>query len=525
MQDLLNIKRSLISVSDKKNIVKLASALTKADIEVISTGNTYNKLIESKVKAKKIEEITNFPEILNGRVKTLHPNIFAGILADLKNKDHISQIRKLNISKIQLLVVNLYPFEKTIKETNLIDKCIENIDVGGPSLIRAAAKNYLSTAVVVDIKDYEKVLKDIKKYNGITLELRKYLAIKAFKRTMEYDAEIFRWYEKNLSSKNNRSFFLSGSKIDSLRYGENPHQKAEIYSNDLNSTDNFYEQLNGKQLSYNNLNDLNTALSLLAEFKEPASVIIKHAIPCGVSESRNIDSSWRKSFLADSLSAFGGVVALNRKVEKKLAMELSKIFLEVIVAKDFSKEAIEIFQKKHNLRVIKVKSLNRFKTSKPKQVISIANTFLVQDSDNFSISKKNIKVVSNKKPTKNQIDDLIFANKVVKHVRSNAIVIAKNKTTIGIGSGNTSRVDSVNFAMEKSKRVKLIRGGKGKVLNGSVMASDAFFPFTDSIKLASKAGIKSIIQPGGSIKDKYIIDEVNKSNIAMIFTNKRCFSH
>ena len=268
---------------------------------------------------------------------------------------------------------------------------------------------------------------------------------------------------------------------------------------------------------------MNTALSLLSEFKEPTTVIIKHAIPCGVAESKNIFLAWKKAFLVDSLSAFGGVVALNRKVEKKLALDLSKIFLEVIVAKDFSEEALEIFKTKPNLRIITVKSLSMFKTSKPKQVITIANTFLVQDRDHFSINKSNTKIVSKKKPTKREMDDLIFANKVVKHVRSNAIVIAKNKTTIGIGSGNTSRVDSVKFAIEKSKRVQLVKATK--ILSGSVMASDAFFPFTDSIKLAKKSGIKSIIQPGGSIKDKNIIEEANKSDISMVFTNKRCFSH
>ncbi|MDA9559003.1 bifunctional phosphoribosylaminoimidazolecarboxamide formyltransferase/IMP cyclohydrolase [Alphaproteobacteria bacterium] len=523
MKELLNIKRSLISVSNKKNIVNLAGILTKAGVEIISTGNTYNILVKAKVNAKKIDAITKFPEILNGRVKTLHPNIFGGILADLKNQNHADQIKKFNILKIQLLIVNLYPFEETIKKTNSIDKCIENIDVGGPSLIRAAAKNYLSTAVVVDIQDYEKILQDIKSFNGITLELRKELAVKAFKRTMEYDTEIFKWYEKNLSSKTNKSFFLSGSKINSLRYGENPHQKAEIYTNNLNDQDNFYKQLHGKELSFNNLNDLNTALSLLSEFKEPTSVIIKHAIPCGVAESKNIFLAWRKAFLVDSLSAFGGVVALNRKVEKKLALDLSKIFLEVIVAKDFSREALEIFKAKPNLRIITVKSLSMFKNSKPKQVITIANTFLVQDRDHFSINKRNTKIVSEKKPTKREMDDLIFANKVVKHVRSNAIVIAKNKTTIGIGSGNTSRVDSVKFAIEKSKRVQLIKATK--ILSGSVMASDAFFPFTDSIKLARKSGVSSIIQPGGSIKDKNVIEEANKSGLSMIFTNKRCFSH
>ncbi len=523
MKNLLKVKRSLISLSNKKNIKSFAKLLQKLNIQIVSTGNTSRVLKEANIKVNAIEKITKFPEILDGRVKTLHPNIYGGILANLDNKRHIKQINQLNIQQIQLIVVNLYPFEEVIKKTNSINKCIENIDIGGPSLIRAAAKNYISTAVVVDIDDYSIIKKDLEKYNGITLELRKYLAVKAFKHILSYDLEIFNWYDRNIGLNEEKNFLLSGEKIETLRYGENPHQSAEVYSQNNEKKNIFYEKLNGKSLSFNNLNDLRTALNLLSEFSNPSSVIIKHAIPCGVAEAHDIADAWKQSFFADSLSAFGGVVALNRTVDKKLANELSKIFLEVVAAKSFTREALSILRIKKNLRVIKIKNLRSFKNKKPKHIISISNIFLVQDSDNHHISKRDLKLVSKKKPSSKELEDLIFAYKVVKYVRSNAIVIAKNKTTIGIGSGNTSRVDSVNFALQKSERAK--NTDKNDILNGAVMASDAFFPFSDSIILASNAGIKSIIQPGGSVKDKEVIEEVNRKKISMIFTDKRCFSH
>ena len=523
MRKLLTIKRSLISVSDKKNISRFAKKLLDNNVEIITTGNTYKKLKQDKLKTKKIEKITNFPEILSGRVKTLHPNIFGGILANMNDDLHKKQIKKLNIEKIQLLVVNLYPFEEVIKKQNSIETCIENIDVGGPSLIRAAAKNYQSTAVVVDINDYKKIIYDIEKYNGITLELRKYLAVKAFNRTMHYDKEIYNWFETHLGDKRKDTFSLFGEKIEDLRYGENPHQKAAIYKVKNNKEENFYEKLNGKDLSFNNLNDLRAALGLINEFTDPTSVIIKHAIPCGVCESKDILQAWKKALNSDKLSAFGGVVAFNRIVDTKLALQLSKIFLEVIAAPGFSKGALKLFKEKSNLRIVKVKKLKNLYKNKPKQIITMPGVFLIQDGDASIISKKNLKIVSEKKPNDRELDDLLFANKVVKHVRSNAIVLAKNKVTLGIGSGNTSRVDSVNFAIIKSKRSELLN--KKNILNGSVMASDAFFPFSDSISIASKEGVKSIIQPGGSVKDKLVIDEVNKKKMSMIFTNLRTFIH
>ncbi|MAK09296.1 MAG: bifunctional phosphoribosylaminoimidazolecarboxamide formyltransferase/inosine monophosphate cyclohydrolase [Rhodobacteraceae bacterium] len=523
MSKTLIIRKSLISVSDKKNIVSFAKELVKYNVEIISTGNTFKHLKKNKVYTKNIESVTSFPEILNGRVKTLHPKVFGGILANNEDKSHLKQLNKHAISEIQLVVVNLYPFQNTIRVTKDINKCIENIDIGGPSLIRAAAKNFFSTAVITDLDDYKKVIKDIKKFGGISLELRRLLALKAFKKTMLYDREIFKWFAGNIENSKDEYLFIDGKKIHDLRYGENPHQDASIYSFDINDQDRFFKQIHGKELSFNNLNDLRAALSLLAEFKNPSAVIIKHAIPSGVAESNNIYNACIKALQADELSAFGGVVSLNGSVDKKLALKLSAIFLEVIAAKSFTKEAIEILSQKKNLRIIKILNLKKFEKSRPQNIITMPDVFLVQNSDIASINKKNIKIVSKRKPTKLEIDDLIFANKIVKHVRSNAIVLAKNRVTLGIGSGNTSRIDSVNFAIQKSSRANI--KNKKNFLSGAVMASDAFFPFPDSIILAYKAGIKSVIQPGGSIKDDIVIKEVNKKNISMVFTFKRSFSH
>ena len=360
MSNVLRIKRSLISVSDKGKIVPFAKDLAKEDIEIISTGNTFKELKKNKINVKKIEEVTSFPEILSGRVKTLHPKIFGGILANKLDQSHTRQLKQHSILEIQLVVVNLYPFKETIKISNNINKCIENIDIGGPSLIRAAAKNFLSTAIITDKDDYKKVINEIKKLGGISIELRKFLAIKAFKKTMQYDNAIFNWFSNKITKNQEEYLLLEGEKIDDLRYGENPHQAASIFSFN-NNKERFFKQLNGKALSFNNLNDLRAGLSLLAEFKNPTSVIIKHAIPCGVAETNNIYNSWVKACQADELSAFGGVVALNGNVDKKLAIKLSSIFLEVIAAKAFSKEALEVLNKKKNLRVIKILGLKKFK--------------------------------------------------------------------------------------------------------------------------------------------------------------------
>ena len=388
-------------------------------------------------------------------------------------------------------------------------------------MIRAAAKNYSSTAVIVDIEDYNDVLEELEKYQGLSLEFRKKLALKAFSRTMKYDSTITSWMQKNLVDYQTDDLFFQGKKVVNLRYGENPHQKASLYS--MKESDNlFYEQLNGKELSYNNLNDLKLGLKLSSEFSAPSCVIIKHAIPSSVSESKNILSAWIKAFNADSLSAFGGVVIFNKMVDERLAVKLKKIFLELIVAPGFTRKALAVLANKPNLRIIKIKNIKKLLNNFKKEVTMLPESFLVQDIDKAKITSKNIKTVSKKKPSNKEIQDLLFAYKVVKYVRSNAIVIAKDKTTIGIGSGNTSRVDSVQFAITKAKRAFK---GKEDNLKGSVLASDAFFPFSDSIKLASKVNITSIIQPGGSISDHKVIKETDKEKISMVFTGKRCFSH
>ena len=395
MSNVLRIKRSLISVSDKGKIVTFVKDLAKEDIEIISTGNTFKELKKNKINVKKIEEVTFFPEILSGRVKTLHPKVFGGILANKLDQSHARQLKQHSILEIQLVVVNLYPFKETIKISNNINKCIENIDIGGPSLIRAAAKNFLSRAIITDKDDYKKIINEIKKLGGISIELRKFLAIKAFKKTMQYDNAIFNWFSNKITKNQEEYLLLEGEKIDDLRYGENPHQAASIFSFN-NNKERFFKQLNGKALSFNNLNDLRAGLSLLAEFKNPTAVIIKHAIPCGVAETNNIYNSWVKACQADELSAFGGVVTLNVKVDKKLAIKLISIFLEVIAAKAFSKEALEVLNKKKNLRVIKILGLKKFKKEKPQSIITMPDIFLVQNRDTSNITKKNIKVVSKK---------------------------------------------------------------------------------------------------------------------------------
>ncbi len=521
MKEILKIKKCLISVSDKSNIIEFAKSIIDNKIDIVSTGNTYKKLKEQGIKAKTVESVTKFPEILEGRVKTLHPKIFGGILGDIRKNKHIKEMQKHGLDKYELVVVNLYPFEEVIEKTQDIFKCIENIDVGGPSMIRGAAKNYNSTAIVVDKLDYNEVIKELIKYGGLTLELRKKLACKAFEKTMLYDFKIASWMRKKLLSKKDNRLIISGSNYNKLRYGENPHQKAGFYST-AESNKTFFEKINGKELSYNNLNDIGLGLKLVSEFVSPTCVIIKHAIPSSVSESKDINSAWVKAFSADSLSAFGGVIIFNREVNKKLAEKLSSIFLEAIVAPSFSEESLDILSKKSNLRLVKIKNIKSLVSKFNLDISLLPGGMLVQDVDKFSIKKNQMKVVTKKKPTKKEIDDLVFAFKVVKYVRSNAIVIAKNKTTIGIGSGNTSRVDSVQFAIIKAKRSM---PGKKEIIKGSVMASDAFFPFSDSIKLASKAKIKAIIQPGGSISDNDVITETNKEKISMVFTGKRCFSH
>ena len=513
------IVNCLISVSDKNKILSLTKQLKKYKINIYSTGNTF-KVLNEKIKGiKKIEDLTKFPEILNGRVKTLHPNVFGGILGDSKDDNHLKQMNKYSIKKIQLVIVNLYPFKETISNTKNIKKCIENIDIGGPSMVRAAAKNFSNTVIVTDPNDYSKISTELQQTGTISLETRKMLANKAFELVTDYDYEISKWFNEKIMGNESKQFHIKGKLKQNLRYGENPHQKASYF---ISQEMPFYKKIQGKELSYNNLNDIKTSLKLLLEFKSPCAVIIKHSTPCGVAEDLSLIKAWDKAFAADPLSAFGGVVALNRVVDKEIAKKLQSIFLEVVIAVNFTTEALKILSSKKNLRLLKVLNLKKSFNQLKNDITLLPNGFLIQDRDKLTLKKNKIKVVTKYKPTEKQLENLLFAFKVVKHVRSNAIVLAKNRATVGIGSGNTSRVDSVKFAIDKARR-----SGKNnkKSTEGAVLASDAFFPFSDSILLAKKAGIKSIIQPGGSLNDQEVIKKSNDSNISMVFTNKRCFSH
>ena len=512
-EETINVKRALISVSDKENIIEFAKSLYELGIEIISTGGTASTLIQSGIPVKTVADITNFPEIMQGRVKTLHPKIAGGILG--KRDVHQNDAKQQNIQWIDLVVCNLYPFAKTIRETDVtLETAIENIDIGGPTMIRAAAKNFKWVGVVVSPKDYEKVLSELRAQQGLTFDTRNKLSAKAFAYTAQYDSIITNYL-------NNQHFpeklSITFSKSDSLRYGENPHQKAAVYQAPFVTHDGIInaKQHQGKQLSYNNILDAESAISCIREFSNPASVIIKHTNPCGVAESDDLFKSFITAWETDSRSAFGSIVALNRICSKSLAEELMKVFVEIIIAPGYEKQALEILQQKPNLRVIELNSLtNDFVPGYSFR--SITGGLLLQDSDNHILTDNDLKIVTEKKPTDHEINNLLFAWKIAKHCKSNAIVIAKDQATVGIGVGQVSRIDAVGIAIHKANKVDL---------NNCVLASDAFFPFKDNIDLIAKAGISAIIQPGGSVRDNEVIKACNEHNIAMLFTGIRCFYH
>ncbi|MDP8011767.1 MAG: bifunctional phosphoribosylaminoimidazolecarboxamide formyltransferase/IMP cyclohydrolase [Thermoplasmata archaeon] len=489
--------RAIVSVSDRRNINVLVKELIDMNAEIYATSGTLNYLITNNLKVKSIEELTNFPEILSGRVKTLHPNVFGGILA---RSDQLKEIEKLKIKKIDLVVVNLYPFEQTDK---IEEKLIENIDIGGVSLIRAAAKNFESVAVVTDPDDYSIIIENLKEKNEIPIEIRKELALKAFYYTARYDSIIYRtlWeLYKNLPYGN---IIFHGKGAEDLRYGENPQNIAKFYSDSKP-----WEYIQGKEISYNNILDMDSAWKTVFEFENPAVAIIKHTNPCGVAESENLVEAYKKALESDPMSAYGGIVAVNRKVDIDLARELKGNFYELLAAPDFSVEAIEFFKKnKKNMRVIKIRNIQD-----NYEIRTAAGGFLYQK---FGKEEIKFNTVTKKEPTLDEMNDLKFAWKVVKHVKSNAIVLAKNHATVGIGAGQMSRVDSVKISIMKSN---------GKSV-GSVLASDAFFPFPDDVEEAAKGGIKAIIQPGGSKRDQEVIDMANRYGIAMVFTGVRVFRH
>lgn len=500
--------RALISVTDKSNIDYFAKNLEELGYEIVSTGGTLKVLKEQNIKAIDISEVTKFPEILDGRVKTLSPKIHGGILYKRGNKSHEETIKEQGIEAIDIVVVNLYDFEGALI-SNDPENIIENIDIGGPTLIRSSAKNFKDVLIVTDPSDYEEIIRRLKN-NEIDYDYREYLAAKAFSLTAFYDSLISRYFVQKTKTLQDK-FTIGMKRVSSLRYGENPSQKANLYDDTfVNSYLSNIEILHGKEMSFNNYNDLNTAIELTAELGKNAVVAFKHATPCGAGIANNIYDSYMKAFNADPLSIFGGIVAVNGVVDKNIAEEMNKIFLEVVAARDFTKEALEILTKKKNIRLLKV----NFDLNKSDMDLKYLNgKVLIQDRDN---AKDGYEVVSEKSPNKDQIDDLKFAMTVCKYTKSNAIVIAKNLQTLGIGGGQTSRI----WALESIKNNQ-----KGRDFSGSVLASDAFFPFDDCVTLAGEMKVESIIQPGGSIKDKDSIDKCNELGISMVFTGQRHFRH
>lgn len=511
------MKRALISVYDKTGILELAKFLVNDGYEIISTSGTAKLLKEnnprlSRGQIKTVEELTNSQEILGGRVKTLHPNIFAGLLADRTNDSHINEMKNHQLEPIDLLVVNLYPFKETIeKESYTTEEAIEQIDIGGVSLIRAAAKNYKNVSVLVSPTQYLEFMK-----NESDESYRLKLASRAFGYIAEYDIEISNYFKK-LSGEKDGLFSIHYTNKRELRYGENPHQTSKLYEVGENSFGKIFTQLHGKELSYINILDIDAAYNLINEFDEPTCAILKHTNPCGVASAETIKDAYIKAFATDTVSPFGGIVIFNRPLDLTTANEIDKIFTEIIIAPDFEKDALGFLQKKKNRRLIRYNPALH-SNKKIQEIKSVTGGILTQDSDNIVVNESEMKIVTNIKPTKEQLEDMLFAMKVCKHTKSNAVVYAKDKVTLGIGGGQPSRVDSSMLAIEKAKRFS-------HDLNASSAASDAFFPFADSVIEAAKAGAKCIIQPGGSIRDTEVIETANEHKLAMVFTGIRHFKH
>tara|TARA_B100001142_G_scaffold277899_1_gene287724 strand:- start:384 stop:1922 length:1539 start_codon:yes stop_codon:yes gene_type:complete len=509
------IKKALISISNKDNLKKLLKTLKNFNIELISSGGTYKEIKRLKFNCTEVSKYTGSPEILDGRVKTLHPKIHAGILSKRNNLKHKKELKENNFSEIDLVIVNFYPFKDILNSSKNHSKIIENIDVGGPTMVRAAAKNYNDVVVITSTSQYNNLINELNKYSGHTsLTFRERLSEEAFSETSQYDSFISNYLQKISKNKFPAKKTISLDLVETLRYGENPHQEGAIYrlQDNLGIT-----QLHGKKLSYNNYNDMFSALNISKTFpKNTGTVIIKHANPCGISIHKNQVKSYQYALSCDPISAFGGIVSCNYKVNKKLAIELNKIFLEVVIANNFDKDALKILKKKKNLRIINAKNLNNKKFD---NFISNFNSVLFQSSDNRYFDNKNFKIVSKKKPTKIQMKDLIFAFNVCRNVKSNAIVIASNNSTLGIGSGQPSRLDSCNIAIEKMNKFN------NKKNYDLVAASDAFFPFVDGIERLVQAGVSAIIQPSGSIRDKEIIKFANQTNTVLIFSKTRHFKH
>lgn len=510
------MKRVLISVYDKEGIVDFALELEKLGWEIISTGGTSKVLKEAGIDVIDISEITKFPEILDGRVKTLHPNIHGGILSRRHDERDVETLKDLNISTIDMVVNNLYPFEETVnKEGSSQEEIIENIDIGGPSMIRAAAKNYKDVTVVMDYGDYEKVLNQLKLNGDTTLELRRSLAGKVFQYTAFYDSLISEYFNQINSIDFPETMTLSFKDGKNLRYGENPHQKAKVYkeTSNLEGTILGADQLHGKELSFNNINDGNGTLEMLKEFEEPTVVAVKHANPCGIGSGKDLLEAYNKAYESDKISIFGGIIGANREIDEKVAKKINEIFVEIVMAPSFTEEALNILSSKKNIRILQIPNI--MKSDYPSYDIKkVLGGILIQER-NTDLLNEDLEIVTKRKPTEEEMEDLLFGWKSVKGVKSNGVLLVKDKGTIGIGMGQVNRIWAVEAAIKR---------GEEKTA-GSVLASDGFFPFKDSIETLAKAGVRAIIQPGGSLRDEESIIEADKNDIAMVFTGMRHFKH
>ena len=522
------VARALISVSDKTGLVDFSRALAARGVALVSTGGTGKALADAGLNVIEVSELTGVPEMMDGRVKTLHPKVHGGIMAVRDNKAHVDAMRAHAIVPIDLVVVNLYPFEATLAKGASLEECVENIDVGGPAMVRAAAKNHGDVAVVVDPADYEAVLAEIADHGGTTLTLRRRLAAKAFARTAAYDAAIGNWLAEAIATEAPTWRAFGGKLVERLRYGENPHQHAAFYAGGAKRPGvASARQVQGKELSYNNINDTDAAYECVAEFdphRTAAVAIVKHANPCGVAEGKTLLEAYRKALACDPISAFGGIVAVNRPLDAEAARAIVDIFTEVIIAPDASEEAIAIVGAKKNLRLLLAEGLP---DPRARGLVfkSVAGGMLAQSRDNAAVDDLDLKTVTKRKPTPAEIADLKFAFRVAKHVKSNTIVYAKDGATVAIGAGQMSRIDAARIAARKAEDAAKAAGRAEPLTRGSVVASDAFFPFADGLLVAIEAGATAVIQPGGSVRDNEVIGAADQAGVAMVFTGVRHFRH
>lgn len=510
--------RALISVSDKTGIVEFAQELSKLGVKIISTGGTATKLRDNGVDVIGISDVTGFPECLDGRVKTLHPAVHGGILAMREKPEHMKQLADLKIETIDIVAINLYPFKETIMKPSVtLEDAIENIDIGGPTMLRSAAKNHKDVVVICDPQDYGQIVKELSESGTVSYATKYRLALKVFQHTAAYDAMISDYLRKQIDGELPDNLTLTFEKVQDLRYGENPHQKAYYYKEIKPWTGALVNavQIHGKELSFNNINDTNGALETLKEFEEPTVVAVKHANPCGVGTGHDIYDAYVKTYKADPVSIYGGIIAANRPIDENTAVEIGKIFVEIIIAPDFTEEALAILTQKKNIRLLKLEDILAKAPKGTVDMKKVGGGILIQETDNSLFEESELKVVTDRFPTEREMEDMKFAMKVVKHIKSNGIVLARDGKTIGVGPGQTNRVWAIGNAVRQAT----------EPTEGAVLASDAFFPFDDNVEAAAKAGITAVIQPGGSVHDEDCIKKCNELGIAMVFTGVRHFKH